>query len=162
MSQSAEVKLRNLAAQNAGLVAALTWPNTAGVPTFLWMDERIAQGDLGNRSDGRCAVTVLRVSTQSVPYANQGTSNVPLETIRFQIDCISYNAEQARQAALLVKAFMNSISLCDPGEFASPQTAPNQAPNFLLNRRSGLKPQLNPPAFTQIQDWRVFNVDTVP
>lgn len=160
--QSAELKLRNLAAANAGLVDALTWPDTAGNPLFQWFDRQLAQGDVGKKSDGRAAVTVRRVSTLQQPFANMGQLNTPSTLVRFQIDCISYNAEQARQVALLVKDFMNSVSLSDPGEFHVPAEGPANAPNLLLNERGGMIPQVQPPAYTQMQDWRVRNVDTVP
>lgn len=164
MSMSAELKLRTLAAQNAGLIAALTWPNAQGAQTFLWFDRQLAQGDIGKPSNGFAAVTVQRVSAvpRSQVSGNQGGPNQALSLIRFQLNCVAYNAEQARQVAAAVTAFMQSISLCAAGEFASPQTAPNQNPNFLLSERAGMLPLLSPPAYVETQDWRCYNREDLP
>lgn len=159
--QSAELKLRNLAALNAQLIADLTWPNTAGNETFMWMDTQLVQGDIGKRSDGKCVVYAHRVS-EARQAANMGQPNTPLTAIRMQLDIASYNAEQARSVANDIVAFMNSISLCSDGYYQSPVTGPNQNPNFLLNSRQGLLPQLNPPPFVITQDWRIWNREDFP
>ena len=112
---------------------------------------------LGLRSDNRTCVTVRRVSTVSTPYGNQGNPVGNLQTMRLQLDVIDYNAERARQVATLVTAFMMSISLCWSGAFGSPQTAPSQNPNFLLNERAGMFFEVQPAAYVETQDWRVFN-----
>ena len=156
---SAELKLRTLAAQNAALVAALALPSPTN---FGWFDRQLAQSDIGKPSDNRTCVTVRRISTQATAVANQGGPNQALRPIRFQLDVIDYNAERARYVATLVAAFMASVSLCWTGEFASPQTQPSQNPNFLLNERAGMLPQLQPPVYVETQDWRVWNVETVP
>lgn len=159
--QSAELKLRNLATQNAQLIADLTWPNTAGAPTFLWFDRQLVQGDLGQRSDGKCAVYVHRVSSAQ-RVSNMGSPNTPLSQPRIQIDIVSYNAEQARGVGNDFVAFMNSISLCSDGYYQSPVTGPSQNPCFLLNERESIMPALNPPPFVWTQDWRVYNREDFP
>lgn len=159
-TQSAELKLRNLAAQNAQLITDLTWPNTAGAQIFQWFDRQVVQGDLGKPSDGRACVTVQRVSSVR-PADNQGGVG-NLSQPRFQINIVSYNAEQCRQIAQDMVAFMNSISLCSRGYFASPVTGPTQNPNKLVNERAGMLPQLQPPAYVETQDWRVMNFENVP
>lgn len=161
MFKSCELKLRNLAAANATLQSDLTWPNTAGNPLFMWMDTQLVQGDIGKRSDGKCVVYVHRVS-EARQAANMGQPNTPLTAIRIQIDIASYDAEQARSVANDMVAFMNSISLCSDGYYQSPVTGPSQNPNFLLNTRQGIMPQLNPPPFTITQDWRVWNREDFP
>lgn len=160
MTQSAELKLRNLAAQNAQLIADLTWPNTAGSQLFMWMDKQVVQGDLGKPSDGRACVTVQRVSSAR-PADNQGGVG-NLSRVRLQLNIVSYNAEQGRVIAQHMVDFMNSISLCNAGYFASPVTGPTQNPNKLLNERAGMLPQLNPPAYVETQDWALMNFETVP
>lgn len=162
MSISCEMKLRILAQANAGLVAALTWPNIQGAPTFMWFDRQLAQGDIGKVSDGKACVTVQRISTQRTRFGNQGGPQQNMSAPRLQINCVSYNAEQARELAAAVTSFMGSISLLNAGAFASPKTGPSQNPNFLLNERGGMLPQLNPAAYTEIQDWRVINNENVP
>lgn len=149
---SCELKLRNRAAANAGLVSALTWPNAAGTQIFQWFDRQLAQGDLGVRSDGRAAVTVTRVSSMPRITNQSGVTN--LSQIRLQVDCYAYSAEQSRQVAAAVTAFMASMTLCSA-------SAPNQNPNFLMNERAGMAYQLEPPAYVQTQDWRVFNREDI-
>ena len=159
--QSAELKLRNLAAQNAALIADLTWPNTKGDPIFMWMDRQVVQGDLGKPSDKRYCVTVQRVS--SLPRVrNQGTPNTALSQPRLQINIVGYNAETLRSIGNDIVAFMNSISLAWDGYYQSPVTGPSQNPCFLLNERGGMLPQLQPPAYVWTQDWRVYNREDFP
>jgi hypothetical protein len=152
MSLSCELKLRDLAQQNAQLQTDLGTP-------MRWLDRQLVQGDLGKPSDNRTCVTVRRVST--LRDYNQG-GLMTLSQPRLQIDVYSYNAETARQVASHIAAFMNSVSLCDAGEWASPQTGPNQAPNYLLNERAGMLYALQPPAYVETQDWRVFNREDIP
>ena len=159
--QSLELKLRNLAARSPTLQADLTWPNTVGAPTFLWFDRQLAQGDLGQRSDGKCAVYVHRVSS-GPRVSNMGQPNTPLSQPRIQVDIVSYNAEQARRTGNDFVGFMNSISLAWDGYYQSPATGPSQNPCFLLNERESIMPQLNPPPFVWTQDWRVWNREDFP
>jgi hypothetical protein len=159
--KSAELKLRDLAAQNAALIADLTWPNTIGNPIFQWFDRQVVQGDLGKPSDGRYCVTVQRVS--SLPrVSNQGTPNTPLAQPRFQINIVGYNSETLRKIANDLVAFFNSISLAWNGYYQSPATGPSQNPNFLLNERSSMLPQLQPPAYVHTQDWRCYVREDFP
>ena len=159
-TQSAELKLRNLAAQNAVLIADLTWPNIAGVPTFQWFDRQVVQGDIGKQSDGRACVTVQRAS--SIRVANNQSGVQALSAPRFQINIVAYNAEQARVIAQHMVDFMNSISLCNAGYFTSPTTGPTQVPNILLTERAGMLPKLQPPAYVETQDWRFMNREDIP
>jgi hypothetical protein len=144
---SCESKLRAAAAANSALVAALTWPNAQGNSTFFWFDRQLVQGALGAIVDGRAAVTVQRISTKR-DQANQGSLNTPMSSVWLQINCVSYNAEQARTVAQLVTNFMNGLTLLG---------AANQAPNKLLNERAGMLFEIQPPAYVETQDWRVFN-----
>ena len=159
--QSAELKLRNLAAQNAQLVADLTWPNTKGDPLFQWFDRQVVQGDLGKPSDGRYCVTVQRISS-GPRVSNMGSPNTPLSQPRFQINIVGYNSETIRSIANDIVLFMNSISLAWDGYYQSPVTGPSQNPCFLLNERAGMLPQLQPPAYVWTQDWRVYNREDFP
>jgi hypothetical protein len=160
---SCEMKLRLLASANAPLVAALTFATPAGPNAFLWFDRQLQQGDIGKQSDNRTAVAVKRVSTAPrAQNGNQGGAVQNIAQVRIQIDITDYNAERARQVAQLVTNFMQSISLLSAGEFSSPVTQPSQNPNFLLNERSGMLFNLQPPAYTHIQDWRIWNNQAVP
>lgn len=155
--QSAELKLRNLAQQNAQMIADFGAPGN----TFRWFDRQLVQGDIGKPSDNKTCVTVQRVSTRRADWYNQGGVG-NLSQPRLQINIISYNAETARQVARDVTAFMASIDLTSPGQFQSPVTGPTHAPNFLLNERAGMLPALQPPAYVETQDWRVFNAENIP
>ena len=159
--QSAELKLRDLAAQYPALIADLTWPNTKGDQTFQWFDRQVVQGDLGKPSDGRYCVTVQRVSSPP-RVSNQGSPNTPLSQPRFQFNIVGYNSEKLRSIANDVVAFMNSISLCNDGYYLSPVTGATQNPNYLLNERSGMLAQLQPPAYVHTQDWRCYNREDFP
>lgn len=159
--QSAELKLRNLAAQNTKLISDLTWTNTAGNPLFMWMDRQLVQGDIGKPSDGKTCVYAHRVSS-GPRVSNQGSLNTPLSRPRIQFDVVSYNAEQARGVANDLCAFFNSISLCSDGYYQSPVTGPTQNPCQILNEREGLMPGLNPPPFVWTMDVRFFNREDFP
>jgi hypothetical protein len=156
------MKLRLLANQNTALAAALTFPTPAGPNAFLWFDRQIAQGDIGAITDNRTVVAVKRVSTSPQRFANQGGPVQGIALVRLQIDIADYNAERARQVGQLVTSFMQSISLLDSGEFNSPMTSPNQNPNYLLNERSGMLFNLQPPVYAHIQDWRCWNNQAIP
>lgn len=159
---SCELKLRMLAQANIALAAALTF-TINGSPVFMWMDRQLTQGDIGLKGDNRTAVTVQRVSTAPrEQFGNQGGPVQNFSAIRLQINVVDYNAERARQVAQLVTKLMQSVSLMYTGEFASPVTQPNQSPNYLLNERGTMWPQIAPPPYVQIQDWRVFNNEAVP
>jgi hypothetical protein len=160
---SCEMKLRMLAQANAPLAAALTFATPAGPNAFCWFDRQVEQGDIGKATDNRTVVAVKRVSTSPrTQFGNQGSPVQNIALIRIQIDITDYNAERARQVAQLVTNFMGGISLLDAGAFASPATAPNQNPNYLLNERSGMLFNLQPPAYTHIQDWRIWNNQAIP
>jgi hypothetical protein len=155
---SCEVKLRNLAMLNAQMLADFG-PSNA----FRWFDRQLAQQGVAAPvtpvASNPVYMAVRRVSTQRV--RNQGAVTA-LEAVRLELMIVSYSAENARQAANDVVGFMNSISLCSAGEFASPVTAPNQNPNSFLNERAGMLYELDPPAYTEMQDWRVMNRADIP
>lgn len=155
---SCETKLRTLASENAQMVTDFT---RAGV--FCWFDRQLAQNDIAKPvtpvSANPVYMGVRRVS--GVRVRNMGGVTA-LELVRLQLTITSYSAENARQAANDVVAFMNSISLCDAGQFSSPQTQPNQNPNSLVNERGGMMQELQPPAYTEIQDWKLYNRTDIP
>jgi hypothetical protein len=157
------MKLRLLAQANAPLAAALTFATPAGASAFCWFDRQIAQGDIGAPSDNRTVVAVKRVSTSPrTQFGNQGGPVQNIALIRIQIDIADYNAERARQVAQLIVNFLASVSLLDAGAFGSPTTAPNQNPNYLLNERSGMLFNLQPPVYVHSQDWRLWNHQAIP
>jgi hypothetical protein len=164
MIASCDEKLRTLAMQNATLVAALTFTlPPAAQPQFLWMDRQLAQNAIGKRSDERTCVTVRRVSTMDrTRMGNQGAPVQNIEQPRLEISVIDYDAERARIVASNIITWLQSVSLLDPGAFASPQTGPSQNPNYLLNQRAGMYFDVKPPAYVEMMDWRVWNNVNVP
>lgn len=134
---SAESKIRSRALLNTALVADLGPPEA-----FRWFDRRLPQGQL---TAANACVTVQRISTIT-PYNQGGITQ--LTQVRIQINVLSQNAENARQIAADVKAFMAGVSFC----------ATNYAaPNFLLNQRADLLPQLEPLVYREMLDYRVWN-----
>lgn len=158
---SAETKLRTLAMADSNMQAIFGQPSA-----FRWFDLQLAQQSVAKPvtpvSSNPVYMAVHRVSTSTV--RNQG-GVTDLEQVRLQLTIISYSSENAKQAAVAVKNFMNTISLVDNGLLSSPVTTPTQNPNSLLNQRSGMLQQLHPPAYSYMQDWRIYNrtdVQTAP
>jgi hypothetical protein len=58
--------------------------------------------------------------------------------------------------AKAVRQFMSGISL------VANSSAPSQNPNYLINERGGMMPELQPPAYVETQDWRVINNENLP
>jgi hypothetical protein len=146
---TAEKKLYALALANTTLQADL------GTNPFRWFDRQLKQGVFGA---GKTCVRVLRVSTG--PSYNQG-GNSPLNTIRFQIDVLDTIAETARSVAADIQAFMATVDLASGQQFASPPTTPGQFPCFLLNQRADMDAQLQPAAYVEIMDWRIYNREDI-
>jgi hypothetical protein len=140
---SAEVKLRTLAAANAGLQAFLGTPPAL----FRWYDTQHVQGS------ALPAVTVRRVST-SIDYRLSPPGN-NINNPRFQIDVRDADPEHGRSVAVAIIAFLNVLNLAVAGGTVSGK----QAPTFLLNIRDGLDFNLTPPVWTQSLDVRLFNLE---
>ena len=139
---SCESKIRALAMLDPALVADLGPPDA-----FRFFDRRLPQGQL---TAANACVVAQRVST-IIPY-NQG-GITPLTQIRIQIAVLSQNAENARRIAADVKAFFASVTLC---------ATERSAPNFLLNQRADVLPQLEPLVYREILDYRVWNREDLP
>lgn len=143
-----EVKLRSLAAADATLAGYLTGSNN----TFRWFDRQVAQNYF---QSGPC-VRVIRVSTVRM-YMQTGVTNV--SACRFQIDVLSVDPEQARAIAAAIIDFLGTVDLAGDYQFGSPVTTPPQFPNFILNQRAGMDYQLQPPAYVETLDARIFNLE---
>ena len=152
---SVETKLRTLAAANATLQTDL------GTSPFRWFDRRLVQGALtppnpitGPVPNTTC-VRVLRVSTGQDGFYNQGGQG-NIEQPRIQIDVLDYDPEVARQVAADIIAFLSSVSL-----MSTTPTNPAQCTNFRLNQRAGMEFQLDPPAYVETLDYRIWNNQTI-
>ena len=144
---SLETKLRTLASANAILAVDL------GTSPFRWYDRRLVQGALAppnpTMTGPTTCVRVLRVST--IPLYSQGGLQTE-EHVRLQIDVIDYDPETARQVAADIDTFLAGVSFMS----ATP-TNITQAPNFKLGQRAGMEYQLDPPAYVETLDYRVWN-----
>jgi hypothetical protein len=138
---TAEVKLRTLAAADPTLAGLLGSP-------FRWYEAQLMQGS------ALPAVTVQRISTAR-RYSHSGLGNI--SEIRFQFTIRDRSAETARQVAAAIIAFLGTADLASNAQFGSPVTTPRQFPNFVLNERAGMDPELQPPVFVEIIDARIFN-----
>jgi hypothetical protein len=137
---TAEVNLRTQAMANTALAALFG----SGSPLiFRWFDTQLPQGYI---QSGTC-VRVLRVSTNRT-YSFAGIQN--MSWIRFQIDVLDADPEQARAGASAIIGFLGAVSLGN---------IPTQYANFLLNQRGGMDFQLQPPVFVQTLDVRLWNLE---
>ena len=138
MTVSCESKLRSLAMLDPALQADL------GPPTaFRWFDRSLPQGLL---TAANACVSVQRIGT--LPAYNMGGLTA-LTRPRLQINIYSYSAEQARQIAAHVDAFLAGVSLVE-----SPRTG---APTLKLDQRADVLAALEPLVYVEILDYRVWN-----
>jgi hypothetical protein len=149
---TAEAKLRLLASQDEALQSYFLGTNG----TFRWFTPQLQPGYI---SQGAC-VRVLRIATGRLNAHKTRTAShsVDQQQPRFQIDVLSQDASQAREAAaeicnwLTTRADFSSDDL-----FSSPAVTPNQHPNFILNQRAGMEPQTQPPVYVEILDVRLWD-----
>lgn len=141
---TAEVKLRTLAAADASLQAIF------GTSPFRWWDSQLVQGSAFP------SCVVRRISTVRM-YQLEGLNQ--MSQPRFQFDIRHPDPETARAAAKAVIAWLSTIDLASNAQFGSPQTTPPQFPCYLLNERTGMDYQLQPPIFVESLDVRVFNLE---
>lgn len=147
---TAEVKIRSLASADATLQGYL------GTDPFRWFDRQLVPTYL---QSGSPCVRMLRVSTES-DYNQGGLMN--LDCPHFQIDVLDYDAEHCREVAAAIVTFMGTIDLTSSGQFASPYSSPNHAPCFLVNQRAGMAFDLQPPAYVETLEYRVYNRTDLP
>ncbi len=150
---SPETKLRLLASQD------VTLQSFFGTNPFRWFDEQLVQGQI---SIG-CCVVVRRISTVRT-YEQRGLQD--LSQPRFQIDVLppattnrQQDPETGRQAANAVIQFLGTCNLATTDQFGSPVVTPRNFPNFVLNQRATMYPDLQPPVMAQSIDIRVYNLE---
>lgn len=146
--QSPEVRLRLLAREDPTLQSYLLGDN--GI--WRWYDRQLAQGAF---KLGPC-VRVLRVSTVRM-YCMDGI--LAVSQPRFQIDVLDLDPEQCRTIRNAVIDFLGTVDLNSPDQFNSIPTTPPQFPNFVINQRSGMDFQLDPPAYVESIDVRMYVVE---
>jgi hypothetical protein len=150
MYNSPETKLRTLASQNATLQADL------GTNPFRWFDRQLPQQIAPgvNFAPGLTCVRVLCVSTR---WMQNQSGTMTLSQPLLQIEVLDYDPEVARSVANDIRQFMATVDLCSTAQFSSPVTSPPQAPCFLVNQRARMDYQLQPPAYVENMDFRLFN-----
>jgi hypothetical protein len=150
---TAEAKLRTLAQQDAVLQ---TYFFTNG--QVRWFDRQLQPNYL---LVGRSCVRVLRISTSrlySHETADQRSQN-RMAFVRFQIDVLDFDAERCRSAADAVLDWLATIDLSSNAQFGSPVTSPTRHPNAVLNQRAGMDYKLQPPAYVEMLDVRILNLE---
>jgi hypothetical protein len=138
-----EAKLRTLAAANAGLQAIF------GTAPCRFFDTQLPQ------AQAYPSAVVWRVSTAIDYRMDSGYSKMTQP--RLQIDVRHPDPEQARAAASAVIDFLGTVNLAVTGGAVTP--AAKQAPCFVLNQRTAMDFQLQPPVSVQTLDVRVFNLE---
>lgn len=139
-----EAKLRTLAAANTSLQALL------GTSPFRWFDTSLPQ-DIGVYP----SVVVARVSTVFDSRMDTGISKYTWP--RFQLDIRHTDPEQARACASAIIDFLNTVDLAVTSGAIMPPA--KQAPCFILNQRTALDYELQPPVNVQTLDVRVMNFE---
>lgn len=134
---TAEVKLITQAAADATLQGYL------GTSPFRFFEVQLPPGQI---KSGTC-VRYRRISTVPL-YSFAEKMNV--DWPRFQIDVLDPDPELTRTVASAILAF---LALAWFGNIA------NQAANFVLNQRSGMDYELQPPVFVHTIDVRLFNLE---
>ena len=143
-----EVKLRTLAAAN------VTLQGYFGTAPFRVFEAQVPQDEFEN---GTCA-RYFRVSTvREYSHGKPGLDDISLP--RFQLDILDYDPEVARAAMKAVIDFLGTCDFAADYQFGCPVTTPPQAPVYVLNQRSGMEPQLEPPVFVQTLDFRFYNLE---
>lgn len=97
-----------------------------------------------------------RISTVPIYSQQLGGSNAQMGWIRFQVDVFASGPGSGLAASNLAVAITNALQGFNlSGQPESP-TVLRQAPNYLVMRKSGVKPDLQPPLFTERLDVRSF------
>lgn len=136
---SPEVKLRTAALADTAIHALIA---------ERWYETQLLQGTEFP------AIVAQRVST--VRRDTHDGINA-LSWIRFQLTIWDYSAETTREIAAAVIAFLDTFDASSTAEFGSPATSPTVHPNTVLNQRTGMFPQSQPPLFHHILDVGIFN-----
>jgi hypothetical protein len=145
--------MRTLAQQDSTLQSYFA---TGGI--FRWFDRQLTPGYL---RPGAACVRVRRISTarQHAHETATARSLSRMEQPRFQIDVLDFDAERARSAAAAIIDWLAVVDFSSDSQFASPVTSPTRHPNFVLNQRADMDFTLQPPAYVEILDVRIFSLE---
>lgn len=147
---TAEVKMRTLAQQDTALQ---TYFGDSGI--FRWFDRQLTPGYL---KIGKTCARVRRIATVR-QYAHGTATRQPLSRLeqpRFQIDVLDFDSERARSAAAAIIDWLGTADFSSDDQFASPPTSPTRHPNVVLNQRADMDFTLQPAAYVETLDIRIF------
>ncbi len=141
-------KIRVLAQLDSTLVGLF------GTGPFRWFKQRLPPGYI---DQGLC----VRVSkpTTVFGYTQYGLMN--LNKPLMQIEVLGGDSNAVQAATIAVINWMGTVSFAETNDFDSPVSTPPHSPNFLLNRRSGMEAQVDPPGpvYVEILDFRIYNLE---
>lgn len=125
---------------------------------FRWFDRQIPPKYIDR---GTC-VRVRRVSTllQHAKETRAARSISRFTGPLFQLDVLDTDPERARSAAAAIIDWLGEVDFSTDSQFASPPTTPTRHPNFVLNQRAGMEPQVSPiPVYVETLDIRITNLE---
>lgn len=152
---TAEAKMRTLAQQDAVLQTIFF---TDG--QVRWFDRQLAPNYL---AIGRTCARVTRISTVRL-YSHETITRRSQNRqcmVRFQIDVLDFEAERARSAASAVIDWLATADFSSDAQFDSPVTSPTRHPNVVLNQRAGMEYKTQPPAYVEMLDIRIFDLEAI-
>lgn len=145
---TAESKIRTLASQDATLQSFF------GTSPFRWNHlQKSPSGAIPNVSEA--SADVKQISARYL-YAQEAA--VSLIQARFQITVRCRNVTTTDAAALAIIEWLGTVCFANNDQFQSPPVTPRQHPNFVLSTQAGMDPQLKTPIYTQLIDFRVWNL----
>jgi hypothetical protein len=149
-----EAKIRTLAQQSTDLQAIFGEPS--GI--FRFFDRQLAPNYL---AIGKTCARVRVVSTvRDYAHETSTTQGVSRQAQpRVQIDVLDYDAGRAADAAAAIRDWLATVDFSSDAQFASPITSPTRHPNFVLNQRADMFYDVDPPAYVESLDVRIFNLE---
>lgn len=145
---TAETKIRTLASQDATLQSFF------GTSPFRWYHMALPPTSATPNIEDASA-NVQQISGRYL-YAQEAA--VSLIQARFQVTVRCRNVTTTDAAALAIIEWLGTVCFANDDQFQSPPVTPRQHPNFVLSTRAGMDPQLKTPIYTQLVDFRVWNL----
>lgn len=121
-----------------------------------WFKQQLQPGYIAR---GLC-MRVNRVSTV-YGYTNAPAGLMNLNQPRMQFDVMGLDSSAVQTATIAVIDWMGTTNFATNDQFGSPTVTPPNSPNFLLNRRSSMEAQVEPPgpAWIETLDFRIYNLE---
>jgi len=128
-----------------------------GTGPFRWVRQRLEPGYI---KSGTCLR--MKVVSSIFGYTNAPAGLMALNQPYMQFDILDMDSTRLVAAKDAVIAWMGTVSFAASNDFDSPASTPPNSPNFLLNRRSGMEAQPEPPgpAYVETLDFRIYNMES--